>query len=113
MAKTTDSSVNNPEIDPELERLKEKSTQGALNIVGDILSDPKVQQVIKKALTHEVVMQTITMSCLFIGILKIYDVAKQVLGFSWQVELVISTVLVLVGLIYLVKNMFLGKEHGD
>jgi len=111
MAKTADPHLDK-EVDPELERLKEKSTQGAMNIVGDILSDPKVQQVIKKALTHEVIMQTITMSCLFIGILKIYDVAKQVLGFGWQVELVISIILISIGLIYMVKNLFNGKKNG-
>ncbi len=105
----------NTEIDPdpEIERLKKKTSQGAMNIVGDILSDPKVQQVIKKALTREVVTQAIVMSCLFIGILKLYDVAKQVLGFNWQVETVISLVLVTIGLSYMLKNMSNGRKHGD
>ena len=100
----------NKEIDPEIEYLKEKSKTGAMNIVGDILSDPKVQKVIKKALTQEVVTQTVVMSCLFIGILKLYDVAKQVLGFSWQVETVISLVLITIGLSYILKNMVFGKD---
>jgi len=111
MAKSTNSQVNNPEIDPDLERLKKKSAEGAMNIVGDILSDPKVQKVIKKALTQEVVTQTIVMSCLFIGILKLYDVAKQVLGFSWQVETAISLVLITIGLSYILKNMVFGKDN--
>jgi len=104
---------NTEEVDPELERLKEKSAQGAMNIVGDILSDPKVQKVIKKALTREVVTQTIILSCFFIGILKLYDVAKQVSGFNWQVETVISLVLITIGLSYLVKNMVTGKDNGN
>lgn len=112
MAQKTDSDLNT-EIDPEIERLKEKSKKGAMNIVGDILSDPKVQQVIKKALTREVLVQSITMSCLLIGILKLYDVAKLTLGFGWQVELVISIVLVLTGLIYMLKNMVIGNKNGD
>ena len=110
MVERTNPSVNNPEIDPEIEHLKEKSKQGAMNIVGDILSDPKVQKVIKKALTQEIVTQTVVMSCLFIGILKLYDVAKQVLGFSWQVETVISLVLITIGLSYILKNMVFGKD---
>ena len=109
MVKKTDSSVNT-EVDPEIEYLKEKSKTGAMNIVGDILRDPKVQKVIKKALTQEVVTQTIVMSCLFIGILKLYDVAKQVLGFNWQVETVISLVLITIGLSYILKNMVFGKD---
>jgi len=111
MVERANSQVNNPEIDPDLEHLKKKSTEGALNIVGDILNDPKVQQVIKNALTREVITQTVVMSCLFIGILKLYDVAKQVLGFSWQVETVISLVLVAIGLSYMFKNVFTGKSH--
>lgn len=112
MAKKTDPHLDK-EVDPELERLKEKSTQGAMNIVGEILNDPKVQKVIKKALTREVVTQTITLSCFFIGLLKLYDVAKQVLGFSWQMETVISLVLITIGLSYLVKSMFTGKDNGN
>jgi len=108
MAQEANTSLN----DPEIERLKQKSKQGTLNIIGDILGDPQVQKVIKKALTREVISQTLIMSCLFIGILKIYDVCKQVLGFGWQVELVISVILISVGLIYMVKNLFNGKKNG-
>lgn len=111
MAKTADKNVDK-EVDPEIEYLKEKSKKGALNVVGDILGDPEVQKVIKKALTREVISQTLIMSCLFIGILKIYDVGKQVLGFGWQVELVISIILISVGLIYMLKNLFNGKKNG-
>ena len=112
MVKKTDSHLDK-EVDPEIEHLKKKSTEGAMNIVGDILNDPKVQKVIKKALTREVVTQTITLSCFFIGILKLYDVAKQVSGFNWQVETVISLVLITIGLSYLVKNMVTGKDNGN
>ena len=111
--KKSGTTVETEKIDPEIEYLKEKSKKGAMNIVEDILSDPKVQKVIKKALTREVLVQAITMSCLMIGILKLYDVAKLTLGFGWQVELVISVVLILTGLIYMVKNMLLGKDDGD
>jgi len=112
MVKKIDKNIN-PEVDPEIEYIKEKSKKGAMNIVGDILSDPKVQKVIKKALTQEVVTQTVVMSCLFIGILKLYDVAKQVLGFSWQVETVISLILITIGLSYILKNMVFVKDNGN
>lgn len=108
MAQDTDS----PSTDPEIKRLQEKSRQGALNVVGDILSDPKVQELIKKALVKETVKQAIIMSCLFIGLINLYGVAKQVIGFGWQIELVISLVLVLIGLIYMAKNVFNGKRNG-
>jgi hypothetical protein len=109
MAEKTNSQVNNTEIDPELEYLKQKSAKGAMNVVGDILDNPEI----KKALMRKVTMPLIAVACLFIGILGLFDVAKQVLGLGWQVEAVISLVLATIGLSYLLKNMFTGKKHGD
>ena len=104
--------TNSEGADPEVERLKRKTEEGAANLVGSILDNPEVQKIIKKALGREVIVQALVMSCFFIGILKIYDVGKQVLGFGWQIELVISLVLVLIGLIYMAKNVFNGKRNG-
>ena len=108
MAQEADTSLD----DPEIERLKQKSKQGALNIVGDILGDPKVQKVIKKALVKETMKSAIILSAFMVGLLNLYNVAKQQLGFTWQVETAISLVLVLIGLIYMAKNIFNGKKNG-
>jgi len=108
LAKTTNSDINK-EIDPELERLKQKSTQGAMNIFGDILDNPEI----KKAVMRKIAMPLIAVACLFIGVLGLFDVAKQLLGLGWQLEIAVSTVLVLNGLIYLLKNMLFGKKHAD
>jgi len=110
LAKKTNSDINK-EIDPEIERLKAKSTQGAMNIVGDILNDPKVQGIIKNALVKETMKSAIIMSALFVGLLNLYGVAKQVLTFSWQVETIISLILVTIGLSYMLKNIFTGRKH--
>lgn len=106
------SEEHNQGTDPEVERLKQKTAEGAANLVGGILENPEVQKIIKNALMRETVKQALIMSCLLIGILNLYGIAKQELGFGWQVELVISIALVLVGLIYLLKNMFIGKKNG-
>jgi len=105
MAQNSDSQID----DPEIKHLREKAAKGAANLVGDVLNNPEVQKTIKNALVRETVKNAIIMSCLFIGILKIYDVSKQLLGFGWQVELVISIMLILVGLIYTLKNLVNGK----
>ena len=105
--------ANSEGTDPEIEHIKQKTVEGATSVVGAILNDPQVQKIIKNALVKETTKQALLMSCLLIGILNLYGIAKQQLGFGWQVELVISTVLVLIGLIYLVKNMFNGKKNGD
>lgn len=108
MAKRTD----NGSVDPEIKRLQEKTANGAANMVGDILNNPKVQGTIRTVLVKEVMKSAILMSALFVGLMNLYGVAKQVLGFSWQVETVISFVLVAIGLSYMLKNMFTGKKHG-
>jgi len=108
MVENANSPLNNSEIDPELERLKQKSAQGAMNVVGDILDTPEI----KKALMRKVIMPLIAVACLFIGILGLFDVAKQLLGLGWQVETVISLVLATIGLSHLLKNMLIGKKHG-
>jgi hypothetical protein len=104
--------TNSESVDPEIEHLKQKTAEGAANLVGSILDNPEVQRIIKNALVKESMKQALLMSCLLIGILNLYGVAKQQLGFGWQVETAISTILVLIGLIYLIKNMFNGKKNG-
>jgi len=82
-------------------------------MVGDILNNPKVQRSIKKVVLKELVKGAILMSALLVGLMNLYAVAKQVFGFSWQVETVISLVLVSIGLSYLLTNMFTVKKHGN
>lgn len=107
MAQEADSNVNTEKVDPELEYLKKKSAQGAMNLVGDFLGNPEI----KKAIMRKVAMPIIAVAYIFIGVLGLCDVAKQLLGFSWQTEAVISVGFILIGLIYLLKNMLIGKRN--
>ena len=107
MAKTTNSPLNNPEIDPELEHLKKKSAQGAMNVLSGFLDNPEI----KEAIIRKLAMPLSAVFCLFIGVLGLCDVAKLVLGISWQVEAIISVVLLAIGLSYLLKNMLTGKRN--
>jgi len=100
--------------DPEIARLRAKTQDGALNVVGDILNDPRVQQIIKKALLRETVKNTIFLTCFLIGFLKIYDVTKTVIGFNWIVDFTVSTILIMIGSVYLIKGLFIRSEpDGD
>ncbi len=103
--------ANSECTDTEIKRIEEKTAKGAINVVASILENPGVQKTIKDALVRETVKQAAIMSCLFIGILNLYGVAKQVIGFGWQTEAIISTILVLIALIYMLKNIFTGKKH--
>lgn len=98
--------------DPEVALVKKASRQGTLNVVGDILADPQVQNTIKAALLRETIKNSIILSCLLLGLLKLYDVSKTVIGFDWKGDLIMSLSLLAIGLIYLIKNMFSLKKNG-
>lgn len=101
------------EHDPEIAKIEAANRKGAKNVVGDILSDPEVQSMIKGALLKETVKNSIVMACILIGALKIYDVAKIIIGFNWVGDLIIALALLGVGLIYLFRTMFTSKKHGN
>jgi len=105
--------VDDPEIsdDPEVAMVQRATRQGTLNVVGDILKDPKVQEMIKTALLRETIKNSLFFGCFIVGLLKLYDVAKIVVGFNWIGDLAISIILILVGLIYMLKNILIG-QHG-
>ena len=109
MVKKANSEVNPEEIDPELERLKQKSTKGAMNVFGDILNNPEI----KKMIIQKGTMPMIAVVCLLIGVLELYDVTKQLLGINWQVQTIIGLILLTIGLSYILKNMSTGKKHDD
>lgn len=109
MVETTNSSLDNPEIDPELEYLQKKSAKGAMNVFGDVLDNPEI----KKALISKVTVPLIAVAVLFIGVLGLFDVAKQLLGLNWQGQTIISFVLMAIGLSYLLKNVFTVKKHAN
>jgi len=91
-------------IDPDLERLKKKTQQGARNVVTEVLKDPEVQVIIKESVLRETVTSGLVMACLFLGLLKLFDVAKVVFGFNWVVDLLVGFILTVIGLGYMLKN---------
>jgi len=93
--------------------LDKKTTEGALNVVHGVLADPKVQEVIKNALLRETIKNTVIMSCLLIGLLKLYEVVKTVTGFDWRGDLIISVLLVSIGLVYTLRNLFRPSKQAD
>lgn len=106
--------VDDPEIpvDPEVAMVQQATRQGTINIVEDVLNDPHVQQVIKTALLRETIKNSLFFACFIVGLLKLYDVAKTVIGFGLIGDLVMSVILILTGLIYTIPNMIKGKKNG-
>ena len=104
---------NSPSDDPEVARLQKKAKEGALNVVMPILNDPRVQKAINKSVLRQTFSSGLVMACLFVGLLKLYEIAKTYFCFSLLSELLISVMLIVVGLIYMVKNIFFGSKSGD
>jgi hypothetical protein len=96
--------------DDEVVSPEEADRKGKVKIVKGIVEDPEVQGVIKGALVRETVKTSILMACIFVGILKLYDVAKVVTGFDWKGDFIIGLVLTLVGLIYMLRDMSSGTR---
>lgn len=99
--------------DSEIEKIEEADRKGKVNIVKSIMDDPEVQEIIKQSLLRETIKNAIIMSCLLVALLKIYDVAKTLINFNWVGDLIIATILLAVGLIYLFQAMFSLKKNGE
>ena len=99
--------------DSEMSKIEEADRKGKVNIVKSIMDDPEVQGIIKQSLLRETIKNAIVMSCLLVGLLKIYDVAKTLINFNWVGDLIIATILLAVGLIYLFQTMFSLKKNGN
>ena len=89
---------------------EEADRKGKVNIVKGIMDDPEVQGIIKESLLRETVKNAIIMSCLLVGLLKIYDVAKTLINFNWVGDLIVSLILLSVGLFYTLPSLFKKKN---
>lgn len=91
--------------DPEVERIQEKSRQGARKVVTEILNDPIVKGMLKESVLQETVTSGLVMACFFFGMFKLYEVAKTVFNFNWVVDLIVSLTLIVFSLWYMLKNL--------
>lgn len=113
MAKDEHKNVDDPEIDPELELVRKAHSKGTANVVGEILNDPQVRNTIKRALLAETIKNSIVLTCFLVGLLKLYDVSKTVVGFDWKGDLAMSIVLISVGLTYMIRNLMKVSKQAD
>ncbi len=89
---------------------EEADRKGKVNIVKGIIDDPEVQGIIKESLLRETVKNSLVMACIFVGLLKLYDVAKTVINFNWAGDLIISLILITIGFSYMLPALFKKKN---
>jgi hypothetical protein len=89
---------------------EEADRKGKVNVVKGIMNDPEVQGIIKESLLRETIKNAILMSCLLVGLLKLYDVGKTLINFNWVGDLIISLILIAIGLSYTVPSLLKKKK---
>jgi len=106
MGKSTDNSHDEADsISPE-----EADRKGKVNVVKGIMNDPEVQALIKEPLLRETVKNSLVMACIFVGLLKLYDVTKTVINFNWVGDLIMSLILITIGFTYLLPPLLKKKK---
>jgi hypothetical protein len=90
---------------------EEADRKGKINIVKGIMNDPEVQAIIKEPLLRETIKNSLVMACIFVGLLKLYDVAKAVINFNWVGDLIISLILITVGFTYMIPPLVKRKNN--
>lgn len=94
----------------EANKLKEKADNGAVAVVNKVMKQPEVQNIIKKNVNKQTFISGLFMAFLLIGFLMLSNVAKEVLKYSWQGDLAIGVVLIVIGGAYMVKEIGLKKS---
>lgn len=89
----------------ERERLERKASEGALNIVSKILEQPEVQRAITRAVGKQAMISGLFMSFFLVGFFMLFDVAKEVLGHTWQGDLFLGLAMIAVGGAYMLKSV--------
>lgn len=100
MGKNVD--FDNAETDPVSP--EEADRKGKVNIIKGIMNDPEVQALIKEPLLRETIKNSLILTCILVGFLKLYEVAKVVINFNWVGDLIMSLILITIGFTYLLKN---------
>lgn len=103
-------SEHDEEDDSEIRRLREKTAKGAVNIVGDVLDDPRIKRMIKKTLLPETIKNAIFMSAFLVGIMFIFNAVKQITGQGPYFDLVCGIALVFIGSICILSSMHSAKS---
>jgi hypothetical protein len=96
---------NGQKDDPEIRRLREKTAQGALDVLEPILSDPNVQRLIRRTMVREGLKMGLFMGLFIVGLMMLVSVAQTVYAIGWEGNLILSVILIVVGLIYLLRSL--------
>jgi len=98
-------------IDPDIEKLNRKAKKGAANVVTEVLGDPEIQAILKKAVLKETFTSGLVMAAFFLGLLNLYNTAKTVFNLGWIGDCIVGLALTGMGSTYMIRN-FLKISNG-
>ena len=97
--------------EPEVVSPEEADRIGKINIIRGFLQDEEIREIIKTTFLTESLPTTIIMACFLVGIFKLWEVAKNIIKFGWEIDFIISIFLILVGLKYIIPLMLNRRER--
>ena len=90
------------ESDPELNRLKRKARQGAVNLLESILDDPKIRKIIHRAFVRESIKMGFTMSFLVTGFILLFNTLKELTHVN---DITLAIILLTAGIALLLREI--------
>jgi len=95
------------------EKLRKKIEDSPADLVNGILSNKKVQKVIRRVIMKESMLAGIMMALVFFGAFNIYADIKLTFKLTAASDAIISLIFATVGLIYMLKNIVIQKKESE
>jgi len=99
---------NKERVDPNLERLRQKTAKGALNVVEALFQEPRFRKLIRRTLLKQSLETSIFLALLIVGIFTVFNTLKTVYNFGWIGDLLFGVTLISIGLSYIIRGLFHG-----
>jgi len=93
------------EKDPELSYLKMKTQDSLSNVINEILENEMIKKAISQAVIKQSLITGLFLSCLIVGILTLVNAVKTLCNFTWQADLIVGMILIILGSAYIAKKL--------
>jgi len=87
------------------ERLKQKVRLGVAGVLEGVLSDERVQGLIRRVVVRETFKSGLFMALIFVGLMLLYTSIKVAVSYGWQLDLVAGLALLACGLHYVIRRL--------
>ena len=93
------------EEDLDLKYLKMKTQDSLSNVINEILENETIKKAISQAVIKQSLITGLFLSCLIVGILTLVNAVKTLCNFTWQADLIVGMILIILGSVYITKKL--------